>query len=169
MNKKLVAYLDENRTRLPAEWRSRFVANTSRAGLEAGDIPAKMIGEFYSELMSLLQGGHMAEIGPHFEGLPHHAANGFRLSLSCLLELLLSGEELIRDDLLLDKAVPFAFSPAEAMAGFGSVNRAIHELIHHHAATFCKECCKPVEDADWRLIMLSDALREQGGKVYDSK
>ncbi len=170
MNEKLVGHLECNGPRILAEWRSRFAENTSRAGLETSVDLSEMIGEFYSELVALLRGENVDEIiSPPCEKLPHHAANGFHIKLSCVLELFLSGEEVIRDDLFLKGVENHNFSLAEATADFGSVNRALHALMRHYIPAFCEGCFKPISEAAQHVITTRETLQKNGGKVYVAK
>ena len=151
MNQKLIDYLKNNETFILDEWNSQFIANVSRLGIRMSGESFPFIREFYNDLIALLRGADITVMGHLAKRFRSNSPEGFRLKLSDLLEILLSGEEVLREDLLSNGIGRHAFSPAESAAFFEDIDRAFHTLAKTYAETYCNNCLKPLLKISRRL------------------
>ena len=154
MQTKLTVWLLTHKESILREWRMHFITNTMddtiEAGMETPGTSHEIIDKCYSDLILLLREKNGENILSE-NVVPHHSHNGFRLNLSYLTEILLSGEEVIRDILLLKKMGEHDFSVEEADIFFEAVNHAFQALIRHYSENFCGGCEKLLNEANKNL------------------
>lgn len=123
-------------------WYSRFKQNLLQQGVEEVGIPKEMISGFYLDLIFALQKGSSFDVKAKLEKFPHHDINGFRLKLSALLEIFLSGEEIFREVLLSNNLGKPLFSWDQAATFLEKINSAFHAITQRYTDVFCKDCLR---------------------------
>ncbi len=160
MNKKLIDYLKNNESFILDEWNSQFITNVSRLGIRMSGESFPFIREFYNDLISLLQEANITVTGHFAKKFQDRSPEGFRLKLSDLLEILISGEEVLREDLLSNGIGRHAFSTVESVVFFEDINRAFHTLTQAYAEMYCDHCLKPLSKISRRLAQTCHSTQQ---------
>ncbi len=167
MNADLIRLVQDHQKVLLKEWKQRSfealrvrlisVRLTPGAPLmqqplyESSDLAgAREVGDFLVEhlmgqLLLLLEGGTLAQETTLRDELEGFTSSGLRMSLSILMEIILSGETVFRDLLLGQQWIRIPLQWEESVEYFESVHTAFNELLRHYVNGCCQECSSMLE------------------------
>jgi hypothetical protein len=171
MNSRLLQYLKRHRVRLLDAWQAEFAAKVSEAGMDVVDAYVQTLDPFYIDLLDLLRGEPLKN--PQLLGrIGHYQKNRKPFRLSHLMEIFLTGEEVITQDLCTAAEVDHEFTRQELATYLTQVTQAFDTLIQTYAHEFCDECVKPLLKAHERVIHLAQRnseseFREKPGVEMD--
>jgi hypothetical protein len=137
MKNLLVQHLELNEAILVQEWHAQFIRDLQRPDFDEDENGLKVIAQLYETLVQALKG--KAERALLFEiFVANQEISEAKLPL--LLAVLISGEEVLRDDLLVNRFGMHQFEPTVAGELFEIANRAFHRLMRDHAMKLCVNC-----------------------------
>ena len=173
MNQKLIHYLESNKIEILEQWSSQFVIHLFSHQMKVIDAYLKIIERSFSDTILLLAKEKINMDGSS-ETLPECFQNEPYPKLSYLLEVFLSGEEVLYTRLLLRSNESHDFSNEEVAYFFESLRRVFDILIRYYTCTLCEGCAKPLMQTHHDLVQLgghvsqlSHGLCPKMGAAYD--
>ena len=164
MHQKLIGFLERNKPRLIREWRAHFTGNALGLGLYRSQIPAvEIIQDLYGEILARIR-DFPERNGDQNARLSFRDPRGFRLKFPWLLELLLSGEEVIRDAILLDENRDAEFGLDDTESCFERFHEAMRAMMKHYAEIFCGDCEEELDGENRKLLEACACSHEAGHK-----
>jgi hypothetical protein len=122
---------------------ARMTSLSTHGTSKTDEMFSLLVNKYYADLLSASKDKDN-QFKPS-EDFPHYSPYGIRLTLGSLLEILLTGEEVLAEYLLGE--VNGLFPGIKGIEAFDDVCQSLRQIFQTYSQKFCKECTAPLVKA----------------------